>query len=191
MQTEKPLPFKFGVLLGNEEVVPHRHESTWARQKTGGADRLVIAPASGHVELLLDLAQCVHGPFGILYVLLVSRRGREPGRYQSPEPSSYEDMELFLRTFRTYLENDGRHHVWLMSLSDQATLVYDNHNLIYAYGPLDRYTQVLRRAGLEEGETGIPAPHQHSYNAAFDSAEDDLMKLWPWEHFPLAPGDDP
>lgn len=188
---ERPDPFKFGVVLEGQGVVPHRYKDTWERQKTGETERLVIGAKSRQIELLLELAQCLSGPFGMLYVLLVSRLGHEPGRYQSPEPSTFEDTETLLRAFRVFLEHDGRHHVWLISLGDQATLVYDNHNLIYAYGPLDRYIKVLKRAGLDEGETRIPAPHQHCYNAVFDSAEDEVLKLWRWEHYPLAPGDDP
>jgi hypothetical protein len=153
----------------------------------------VVAPSRGqHVDALLDLARCLREPFGVLYVLLLSRTGEHvPGRYQSDVPASRAEVELFVHRFRDYLEGDGRHHLWLMSLPDEATLVYDNHDLLYGYGPLVRYQAALSDRGFSEGSTAIPAPHQHRYNEEYDGAERDLMAYWDWRRFPLQPDDDP
>jgi hypothetical protein len=169
------------------------YDDRWSIERTTGPDRIVVAPSRGHhVDVLLDLARCLREPFGVLYVLLLSRTGaHESGRYQSDVPASRAEAEAFVRRFGDYFEGDGRHHLWLMSLPDEATLVYDNHDLIYGYGPLNQYRAVLSGRGFSEGTTAIPAPHQHCYNAEYDGAENDLMDYWGWRRFPLQPDDDP
>jgi hypothetical protein len=99
-------------------------------------------------------------------------------------------MESFLRHFQTYLESDGRHHVWVVSVPTNATLVFDNHNLIYAYGPLDEFVPILLQRGFSEQEAPIPVPHVHHYHEGFDSSEREIMAYWNWQQFPLAEGDD-
>jgi hypothetical protein len=161
------------------------YQDQWSQEKTTGPDRIVVAPRGGrHVDVLLELARCLREPFGILYVLLLSRTGvHSPGRYQSPVPTTREETEAFV--------GDGRHHLWLMSLPDKATLVYDNHDLLYAYGPLGPFKSALSALGFSEGAVGIPAPHQHSWNEEYDSTENEVMDYWDWKHFPLQPDDDP
>jgi hypothetical protein len=169
------------------------YQDQWSQQKTTGPDRLVVAPRGGrHVDVLLALARCLPEPFGILYVLLLSRTGAHlPGRYQSSVPTTRDETEAFVRRFAGYFEGDGRHHLWLMSLPGRGTLVYDNHDLVYAYGPLEGFKSVLTALGFSEGAVAIPAQHQHSYNQQYDSSEDDVMGYWDWKHFPLQPDDDP
>ena len=58
------------------------------------------------------------------------------------------EAEDFLRGFSRFLESDGRHHLWISSVPDGATLVYDGHNILYAYGPLELYEQVLAARGM-------------------------------------------
>lgn len=117
-------PYKFGTLQG-DDWIPFAYPNVWAQEATTGPDRLVIAPASGQIELMRKLAEVLPEPFGILYVLLVPRSEREPGRYQSPEPSSRAELDAFLTQFQGFFEKDARHHVWIMSLFASATLVYD------------------------------------------------------------------
>lgn len=188
-----PPTCKFSRLDTTGKHAPFSYDGLWAVQRTSGPDRLVVAPGHGeHVNVLLELARCLPEPFGILYVLVVPRTGEHSsGRYQSPAPTSLEETETFVRRFAPFFEGDGRHHLWLMSLPAKATLVYDNHDLIYAYGPADKYKAVLESRGLRQGNVGIPAPHQHCYNVEFDDAERDLMSFWEWLHFPLQPDDDP
>ena len=163
----------------------------WEREEQPTWSRLRIGARSGEVPLLLSLCHNCSGPFGILYVLLVSRRGHEPGRYQAPEPVSLEALEQFLLGFREYLEQDGRHHLWIRSMKDETQFVYDNHGLIYAYGPLDRIERQLADRGFSPGSTEIPCPHSHHYHVEFDEDEDRLVRYWNWLHFPLQPTDDP
>ncbi len=190
-------PFKLGILDGKKPMPermkpsPFVYPNTYATEKTTGPDRLIIAPASNQIELVLELARTLPEPFGIVYVLLapVGKSG-EPGRYQSPAPASRNTMELLLTHFRDYFESDGRHHLWVTSLQNSATLVYDNHNVIYAYGPLEAFRSVLRKRGLSEKEGRIPVPHSHHYNPQFNDSEREIMAYWAWTRSPLAENDD-
>jgi hypothetical protein len=159
------------------QPAPFRYGDIWERQQTSDSERLAIAPSRGHVDLLIELSRCLGEPFGILYVLLVSW------------PVERREMEGFVLGFRDYFESDGRHHLWLHSVPDGATLIYDQHDVLYAYGPLDLYEQVLRDRGLREGAVEIPVPHQHAYHRKYDVEEDNVMGLWEWRAFPLAESD--
>lgn len=183
------LPYKFGEFR-DDEWVPFRYSDIYELQKTTGPQRLAIAPAGNQIELLLNLAQTLPEPFGILYVLLVSREGNDLGRYQSPAPIGGKKLENFLVQFQDYLELDGRHHLWITSLPSSSTLVYDQHNVVYAYGPLDQFEERLIRRGMSAGEIRFPAPHQHMYHPAFDVSENQMLAYWDWKQFPLAPGDE-
>jgi hypothetical protein len=130
-------------------------------------------------------------PFGLLYVLVVSRCDRTPVRYQSLYPTSRDETSRFLKTYCDFLEGDGRHQIWVMSLPGESTLVYDNHDVIYAYGPLEELQHALEVSGLARGPVELLAPHQHRYNPEFDDAERRILGHWPWLECPLQPGDDP
>jgi hypothetical protein len=155
---------KFSTLVGSD-FVSYTYPNTWAIEKTSGPDRLIIAPSSHQIELMTKLAQVLPEPFGILYVLVVSRRDNETGRYQCPSPCKREEMESFLYRFQEYFESDGRHHIWVASVPASATLVYDRHDVIYAYGPLEQFKKILQSEGLSESPISFPAPHSHNYNS--------------------------
>lgn len=195
-------PFKFGycpsVAAGHgigSELPPHaayEYPDLWDVQEINGPQRLIVAPSRGHVALMLDLCRELEGPFWLLYVLLLSRREEHaPGRYQSESELDHEALDRFMRDFEEFLERDGRHHLWVHSATDQATLVYDNHNVIYVYGPLDRFERVIEQHGLRRADVRFPVPHTHSYNPEYDADEARLVSSRPWHHSPLRPGDDP
>lgn len=170
---------------------PYRHGNTWARTLTSdGNPRLEIAPSEGHVRLLLALSQCFSGPyFAILYELEVPRNRGEPGRYQSPWVLR-DDVRRFFSEFANLFEGDGRANVWLAALPEDGPLegqiVYDRHELIYAYGPLERFAETLTANGLRESEPVVLRfPHQHHYNAEFDDIVEALLNYWDWSFFPL------
>ncbi|MEQ1823146.1 MAG: hypothetical protein ABL949_11595 [Fimbriimonadaceae bacterium] len=139
---EEAKPYKLGHQF-NDEFVPFQHNHTWARQATSdGAVRLRIGPRDGHVDLMLELARTLPEPFCILYVLLIPSGQFEVGRYQSPL-TTLENVERVFGVFRSIFENDGRAEVWLASVARggeaNGTIDYDNHELIYAYGPLEPF----------------------------------------------------
>jgi hypothetical protein len=181
-------PYKLGALDASGEFVEFHHEHVFARGLTTGPERLIIGPREKQVPLLLALARELPEPYVVLYVLLISRCGRPSGRYQSPELDAAALEQLF-DDYRDYFENDGRHHVWIMSPS--GTIVYDQHDLIYAYGPLEAYERTLEAHGLRRGQARIPAPHGHQFNPQHDGDEERIFERWPWLRFPLAEDDDP
>lgn len=145
-----------------DELSDERFEypNIWARETTSGPDRFVIAPRSGYAELIGKLAGCLEPPFLLLYVLAIPRGGGEPGRYQSNYSFSQPQLVQFLSEYSEFLEKDARHNLWVRSASDEGMLVYDRHNVIYAYGPLERFVAVLESVGLtESSEVRFPSPH--------------------------------
>ena len=174
-----------------DSAIEFVHPNIWEREEHANWSRLIVGTREREIALILELCRNMHGPFGILYVLVGSRLGHTPGRYQSPQPSSYDELELFLHTFQEFLEHDGRHHLWVVSHSDEGQFIFDNHNMVYAYGNLDRYENCLKLTGFKPGRVRIPCPHTHNYHPEFDTTEDELFAYWNWSWFPLEPGDDP
>jgi hypothetical protein len=175
----------------NDGLSDERFEypNIWARETTSGPDRLAIAPRSGYAQLLGKLCENIAPPFLLLYVLAIPRGGGEPGRYQSNYSFSLSQLQQFLSGYSEFLEKDARHNLWVRS--DEGMLVYDRHNVIYAYGPLERFVAVLQSAGLtESNEVRFPSPHAHYYHPDFDSDEKRILHDEEWTISPLRPGDE-
>jgi len=184
-------PYKFGYVNASGEHAPFQYSNCWAIEKTKGPDRLIIAPAADHVEVMRRLTGAMRGPFGLLYVLVVLRGPHEAARYQSPAPLNSAQLDDFLAEFGDLLENDARHHFWISSIDNSGLLVYDNHNVVYAYGPLDAFEKILLSNGLARSENvTFPSPHVHSYNPEYDERVGQLLQHWSWIRFPLQDSDD-
>lgn len=129
-------------------------------------------------------------PFFLLYVLVVSRTDDEVGRYQS-EPLDRHALQSFLKDREAFLENDARHNLWIRSAADGSMLVYDRHNVTYAYGDSERWRTKLDREGLTEvSQVRFPDPHSHHYHSEFDQEERRTLQERPWMLSPLRPGDE-
>lgn len=102
--------------------------------KLSAREPFALDDATGTVHLASVLA----GGCQILYVLHTTRTGAQLGRYESPE-LDLERLRQFFQEFGKFLSEDSRHDVWLHSHVDDATIVLDRHNLIYAYGPIDAF----------------------------------------------------
>ena len=180
---------KFESQVG-EDWFPHEYPKVFVRETTTGSDRLKIAVSARGTETMLQLAAVLGEPFAALYVLLVPRGGGEAGRYQSPWMSRSQLTDLFER-FAHFWDQDSRHHVWLFSHPDQATLVYDQHNVVFAYGPIEDYVRVLETSGYSEAQQlTFPAPHSHRYHLTLDEDERALVSLPGWTRSPLQEGDE-
>ncbi len=130
-------------------------------------------------------------PFGVLYMLVVPRDETPPGRFQSPELLSREQCLSFLHDFREFLEQDGRHNLWVAAADQSSLIVYDRHNVLYAYGPLAKFEEILRGNGFTENkEVRFPSPHTHHYHAVFDGQGTQLLTYWDWKVSPLRPSDE-
>lgn len=141
---------------------------------------------SGHIEPFERLAASLEPPYFVLYVLHTPRGEGDAGRYQSPELSMDEFRSLIRRVGR-YLAADARFDIWVYSPSERATVVWDRHNQIFAYGPIGRFMNELRALGFTEGKCAVPVPHQHHYRAEFEAQASELLSSVSWSHAPLRP----
>jgi len=183
--------FKFGHVPDSENSAPFEYPNCWAHERTIRVNRLVIAPRGHHVSLMIDLLESMKEPYGLLYVLVVPRTEQCGGRYQSPESVSRESAKTFLLQFQNFLEQDGRHHLWVGAVDKSSLLVYDRHNVLYAYGPLPAFEETLRAKGLREAQQiRFPSPHSHHYHDSFDVELDALIKHLAWKQSPLVDGDE-
>jgi hypothetical protein len=134
--------------------------------------------------LLRKLAFSLPAPYYVLYVLHTSRCGNKLGRYQSPS-LDFHALNDFLTEFGEFLTNDARHDLWVHAPKAGATIVWDRHDLMYAYGPLKRFCVVLKEC-VKEGElNGPPDPHVHMYHAEYDDSERKLLHYFDWSRSPL------
>jgi hypothetical protein len=180
--------FKLGSMLG-ESITPYRYSKRFKIEKTTGPDRLCIGAAEAQVSLLWKLAFSLPAPYYVLYVLHTSRCGSELGRYQSPA-LDFHALNGFMAEFCEFLTDDARHDLWIHSPESGATLVWDRHDLVYAYGPLERFRAVLKESLQEGNVDGPPYPHVHMYHAEYDDSERELLRHFEWSRSPLLAGDE-
>lgn len=170
---------KFGTPDENGDNVPFTYDDVFEESEPS-LQRVVIAPKTNHVSLLFELTRCWHmQSFALIYELLVGRTGRNEGRYESPQIDA-DELREFLRKFGPFLEQDGRHNLFITTPSEEGMLVYDQHEIIYAYGPVPAYREILRRRAFVEQKFFIPNPHAHGYHAEFDRVEDQLFEFCAW-----------
>ncbi len=166
--------WKLGSFDPDAGWVPVTLPNTYCREIERGVDRVAIAPASGHMQVLLSLVQPLEGPFRFVYCLLMGSAEWTPGYYSLPTDLSASELDGLLREFEEFFEQDGRHTLWVASPREKATLIYDEHNLIYGYGPLDRWMQILDQSALTPGPVSVPFPHTHHRH---DGLESELHRL--------------
>jgi hypothetical protein len=158
---------------------PYRHPAVWARERTDGPERLRIGAGIGTIALLKELAAVLREPLFLLVVMRVPRVTEEPGRWESTALTRAE-LARFTDRFGELFEDDARAQLWVGEIDGVGMLVLDEHDLIYAYGPLHRFEQVLREHGYATGDPRVPEPHEHHYNHQFDDLERDLRRRWAW-----------
>ena len=182
--------YKFGWLPDGKTDEPYEYPGIWAKEKATGPDRLVIAPRTHQANLLHIIAECMQEPFLLLYVLAIPRGGGKAGRYQSSHSFTFAQLKKFLESYADFFQQDGRHNLWIRS-SDEQTLVYDRHNVIYAYGAQAQLIPILETSGIiESHQVRFPVPHSHHYHAEFVSEETRLLNGQEWIISSLRPGDE-
>jgi hypothetical protein len=161
---------------------------TYRRDGDVGGERVVLAPRGSPVKLLARLAAEVGDPFVVVYVLLECHTFRPEGRYQSARPVARAGLEQLLAAFGPFLEEDGRHGLWLMSGAEPATLALDRRGVVTAYGPEGRWPPVLERLGFREGPV-TPGPAKVRIPER-DQDEARILSAMPWQWNALEPGDE-
>lgn len=161
------------------EPAPFRHPRVWTRQPTSGPERLLIGGGEAPVDVLSELAGALAEPLFVLVVLRVPRAG-EAAKLES-DALTHAELVGFLGEFRDLFENDGRAQAWVgATVGGEGLVVLDEHDLIYAYGPLDTLEAVLSARGYERGEPHVPDDHEHHYRPENDELEVRLRGWWDW-----------
>ncbi len=150
--------------------------------------RTVAGVPDGDPAIFRALAACLQGPYHLLYVLHTPRGEGEPGRYQSPE-MALTDIDAMLERFAQFLSSDSRYDLWAYSPHDRATVVWDRHNLIHAYGPTDDYAKALEGLDFTVGDPHMNFPHVHHYRAEYDADAAAWLEAVDWLHTPLHEAD--
>jgi len=170
--------------------VEHSHPPEYREETlSGGTVRIVAGVPAGDSTVIRTLAAELPAPFFLLYVLHTPRGEGEPGRYQSPE-MDHAQLDSFLAEYGALLSGDSRHDFWIYAPDVPATIVWDRHNLLYAYGPLDDFTRALRALGFREGDPNVAFDHIHHYRKEFDVAAASLLSALAWVHSPLRSQDE-
>jgi hypothetical protein len=172
-----------------DQWLPHDFGKVYAHEQTSTQPRLRIAASFDGTALLRELTLALAEPFLLLYVLPIPRGRSEPGRYQSHELSRAA-LDALFKQFSEFWDSDGRHNVWVRS-SDDGMLVYDRHNLIYAYGRLPLFESVLRADGYTTAAfLTLDFVHQHSYHQEYDGLERELTARFAEGRSELRDGDE-
>ena len=185
----RPRMYRLGHMI-EEQWVEHSHPPVFRMPAPGAnSQRVVAGVPKSDPDIFLRLSGCLKEPLFLLYVLHTCRGEADLGRYQSPE-LSFQDVQSFVDEFRPFLSADGRFDLWVYSPEQKATIVWDRHNLIHAYGPLDCYASELRALGFKSGDPAIPAPHTHHYRHEFDTLAKKVVSRFNWVYSPLRPEDE-
>jgi len=180
---------KFSVFDNNNNHINYDYGNVYETDILESTQRLIIGTSSNQVDQILKLAETIEPPFYILYVLIINRLGHQEGRYLSPPIQTRQELEYFLTEYRAYFETDGRHSIWVGALDNSAKLIYDQHNVIFAYGMIENYLAVLKTFGFRSKKFTLPKPHSHSYHSDNDKYEDKILEHWDWEYNPLEESD--
>jgi hypothetical protein len=175
--------------LVETEWQEHSYAPLYELGVAGETHRLLAGSPSSQPDPFERLALCLTPPYFLLYILHTPRGEGRPGRYQSPS-ISVDEFRSFMAKFGTWLSSDARFDLWLHSPSENATIVWDRHNQLFAYGPLTRFATALRSLGFVEGQVSVPAPHQHHYWPECDTGATELLSWCSWQFPPLLPEDE-
>lgn len=158
----------------------------YERHPEGGGERLAAAPREP-LRLFRALAAELGEPFAVVYVLLESHTFRPEGRYQSPRPVLRSALDQLLGAFGDFLEQDGRHGLWIMSGAEPSTLALDRRGVVTTFGPPGRWGPVLERLGLAEGAI-TPGPAKKRIPER-DGDEARVLAAMDWQWNALEPSD--
>ena len=181
---------KIGSYINNTES-EHVYENIYdVITYNNGTKCLRITSSESLSDLMVKLGALVRGNWYVLYTLLASHAGNRPGRYQGIEIQNYNSVLALFEKYKCYFDGDGRHNIWLGSTANNDLLVYDKHNIIYAYGPVEVFVGRIRSYGYCEGVIKIPTLHTHHYHSGNVKHEMGIMNEWNWKWCDLAESDD-
>lgn len=174
-----------------DDDAPALPPRVYALPAPGDAVQRLVASAAGTGTQVFDaLVHVLQAPLYLLYVLHTPHREGAPGRYQSPA-LPMDEVDAFLARHAAYLAADARFDLWAHSPSLSATVVWDRHDLVYAYGPLDAFGSRLQGLGFTSTPSlSLDAPHAHHYRAEFDADARSVLAAFDWTRSDLRPEDE-
>jgi len=176
--------YKLSILVG-DSWLEHSHPRIFqCGNSSSGASRVETCSPSGDSLIFQRLAQCLEPPYFLLYILHTPRGEAEAGRYQSPKLSA-DQFRDFIDKFGAFLAADSRFDIWAYSPAANATVAWDRHNLLFAYGPQESFITTLRALGFGDGKPEVAIPHQHHYRKEMDGQASQLLAAYDWAYSPL------
>jgi len=151
--------------------------------------RIVAGASTKDRRVFRALVRILESPMFLLYVLHTPRGEGDAGRYQSPALSRA-DVESFLARFEDYLCTDARFDLWVHSPAKDATVVWDRHDVIHAYGPLAHFEREMLALGFEPGALPQGQEHAHHYRAECDDDACAVLAAFDWTRTELKPADE-
>ncbi len=179
---------------GDEDIwatTEHIHACVYEILNTDSSTPYLFAGmAASAPEVFVSLATCLTPPYFLLYILHTPRGEGAEGRYQSPELSA-DALRLFVTDYAAFLTGDGRFDLWAYSPAEKATVVWDRHNYLFGYGPLERFADTLHELGYVPGAVDRIAsrPHSHHYREEFDDQALAVLDRFDWTYSPLHDAD--
>ncbi|MEI7026574.1 hypothetical protein [Paenibacillus sp. y28] len=169
------------------EFIDYAEKFVYIQQDFEKFSRLVIWPNDQAIEVLKVLLQSSTAPYAMFYILRSSRCNHEEARYKM-EGLSFNELQVFLESFQTFLEYDSRHRLVIRSSDEKLTyFLFDEDNFILAYGNVDAFKALLHPLGFEEYDKPLiqPDPHMHMFHEGLDENEHKILTYFPWKKSPL------
>lgn len=180
---DQGLPKGFGSKLGawNPETgwVPVQHANRFQHQNISGVKRILISTAQDPLELMSRLLEFYASPYRFSYFIVSSTDGTQASKYELSNLTA-EELKAILNQFSEFFRTDARHHLWIHATGG-GTLIYDEHDWIYAYGSQAEIANFLTQQGFEEKQPEIPFPHLHNEPRENDLRMQELLAAFDWK----------
>jgi hypothetical protein len=126
------------------------------------------------IAVLLEL---LGDSFRVMYVKESEHGTVERGRYTLDRFFSRDDCVELMIAFQELFIADGRCNVWFTDVDSRSVVVYDQHDLIYFYGPRWRAIPKLLGLGILPGRVRRISrePHAHLTARRQDPLEQELV----------------
>jgi hypothetical protein len=157
-----------------DDEIKYEKEYSIINNPTGS--KLIVTPEKEQIKEMLKLFEAnKNHKYTIIYFLLSS------GKYQSANPLTWNELEIFCEKYTDYLESDARHNFGVMDNDTKDTVVYDHHNILYVYGNVKKKIEMLEKNGYKKVEKiNIPQAHGHLFHSENDDIEKELIKNNKW-----------
>lgn len=175
--------FKLGIRK-NQNTEAYQYANEYSVEKNINYERVIMGLTGEQIAAFLELTALLPEPFYLLYVLHMPRANNEPGRYQS-KGMTYAEVAAIFKRYKDFLENDGRHDIWIHAPATNTTIVYDRHNCLYGYALTELQIQHIKKKLRLVERVSIPLPHVHNYQAKYDNEENTLIRAFEWRRTSL------